>query len=322
MFRLEFPTRLPLRALVGTLRIALREAESSLASDLHDLPRSVRSRLRDQGRSPVVESRLFAALVAGAAGGSPHEAIPVSVLSSLWWTGVETTSGTVAETLRLPLNHLRSLSIGPRLRHDWARELVRSFVPSGQKTLADQAVDLAAVRQRYLTPTCTTRRSAAYARDAIMAVRLLGVSEARSEKWRDFGALFGSLMDLAAACSLVAVDSAPVRAAPVISPLLFAHAVASASAHRRRHLLHLAEEAEHDADARAVLHELVHSRPGALAYHHDLATLHSRARDCLLRLCVPGPCSVRLLSDLDRWRAQAQAQPREVLGLRPHRQDG
>ncbi|MET8759554.1 hypothetical protein [Lentzea sp. NPDC004782] len=300
-----------MRTLTTLLRTELREAESRIARELGDLPSSLRLHLHVQRKSPVLESRLFAALVAGAAGGTPHEAIPICVLSGLSWAGVETLGRVGA--LQLLLHHLGSQAVSPRLRREWSNELERSLLPA-ESTRCAKPVGLAATRQRYLTTACMTARSAAHARDAVMAVSLQGLTAATSEKWREFGAWFGALMDLAASNVQDSVDGALVRPARVVSPLLFAHTLESTSTHRRHHLLSLAEEAKHDTDARAVLHELVSSRSGVFAYHRDVATLHDQARDRLIQLCTPGPYAERLLSDLDRWRTLAWVRPREVLG--------
>jgi hypothetical protein len=81
-----------MRSFADTLCAELRAFEAVIAKASPDLARAASRYMRNQCAPTTVNLRLFAVVVAGAAAGAPHEALPVSVVSSLWWSGVEATA--------------------------------------------------------------------------------------------------------------------------------------------------------------------------------------------------------------------------------------
>lgn len=277
----EHRARPPLGNFARTLRIAVQcvEADLRLAAD----PRAAvvappsSAELLEQVRPPLVFARLFAVVTAAAAGGSPHKAMPVSVLSSLWWAGLET--GTSATAARLPLRHLRSLDITEDLRRGWSTDLEETIDPRSGV------------------------RSGAYARDAFMAARTCAPSD--GPRWREFGRLYGLLADQAAA------NSAGGSRTP---PLLLASACRVASTHRRQHLVRLGEEAGGNADARAALRDLSSAPDAVRLYDHEVRDVHARTVRTLADLCEANPYRTFLRSRVDGLLQHSLVHPREMVG--------
>ncbi|MEU7481566.1 hypothetical protein AB0A63_36710 [Lentzea sp. NPDC042327] len=276
----EHRSRPPLGNFAKTLRIAVRcvDADLRLTNDHRAAPSS--AELLKQVESPLVFARLFAVVTAAAAGGSPHKAMPVSVMSSLWWAGAETRTGAAAT--RLPLSYLRSLDITEELRRTWTADLEEAAADPGSTSSA---------------------RSNAYARDAVMAVRTCAAAD--GPRWREFGRLYGLLADQAAANS-AGDDRTP--------PLLLANACKIASTHLRQHMIRLGEEAGGNAHARMVLRDLS-STPGAVRlYAREVRDLHSLAVTTLTDLCEPNPYRSFLRSRLDGLVQHSLVHPREMVG--------
>ncbi|KJK43411.1 hypothetical protein UK23_33370 [Lentzea aerocolonigenes] len=280
----EQRSRPPLGNFARTLRIAVRcvDADLRLATDLRaavaDPPST--TALLTQVEPPLVFARLFAVVTAAAAGGSPHNAMPVSVLSSLWWAGLETSTGAAAA--RLPLRYLRSLDITEDLRRGWTTDLEETAVDPGPGSSV---------------------RSNAYARDAFMAARTCAPSD--GPQWREFGRLYGSLADQAAA------NSAGGAHTP---PLLLASACKIASTHRRQHMIRLGEEAGRNAEAGIALRDLSSAPDAVQLYDREVHDLHSRAVSTLAGLCEPNPYRAFLRSRLDGLLQNSLVRPREMVG--------
>ncbi|USX55454.1 hypothetical protein [Lentzea sp. HUAS12] len=272
----------PLGNFARTLRIAVRcvDADLRLATGLRATAVAPPSstELLSQVQPPLVFARLFAVIVAAAAGGSPHDAMPVSVMSSLWWAGAATR--TSAAAAGLPLLHLRSLDISEDLRRGWTTDL------------EDMAND---------ADSKSSTRSNAYARDAVMAARTCAPSD--GSRWREFGKLYGSLVDQAAANSS-GTDRTP--------PLLLASACKIASTHRRQHLIRLGEEA--GSNARIALRDLSSTPDAVQLYDREIRDLHSRAVSALADLCGPNPYRALLRSRLDELLQHSLVRPREMIG--------
>ncbi|WP_053738065.1 hypothetical protein [Nocardia sp. NRRL S-836] len=280
----EQRARPPLGNFARTLRIAVRcvDADLRLATDLRTAgvaPPSSAELLR-QVEPPLVFARLFAVVTAAAAGGSPHNAMPVSAISALWWAGADTRTGAAA--VWLPLRYLRSLDIAEDLRRGWTADLEEPAVVSDSRSSA---------------------RSNAYAREAFMAARTCAPSD--GPQWREFGRLYGLLADQAAANS-AGDDRTP--------PLLLANACKIASTHLRHHMIQLGEEAGRNATARMVLRDLS-STPGAVRlYDREVHDMHSRAVTTLAGLCGPNPYRLFLRSRLDGLLQHSLVRPREMVG--------
>ena len=280
----EQRARPPLGNFARTLRIAVHcvDTDLRLTTELRAgavAPPSSAELLK-QVEPPLVFARLFAVVTAAAAGGSPHNAMPVSVMSSLWWAGAETRTSAVAT--RLPLLYLRSLDITEDLRRGWTTDLEETAVDPDSKSSV---------------------RSNAYARDAFMAVRTCAPSD--GQQWREFGRLYGLLADQAAANS-AGDDRTP--------PLLLANACKIASTHLRQHMIRLGEEAGGSADARVALRDLS-TAPGAVQlYDREVHDLHSRAVSTLAGLCEPNPYRTFLRSRLDGLLQRSLVHPREMVG--------
>jgi hypothetical protein len=279
----EQRSRPPLGDLARILRIAVHcvDTDLRLATGLCAAAVAPPSsaELRRQVEPPLVFARLFAVVTAAAAGGSPHDAMPVAVMSSLWWAGAETR--TSAAATGLPLLYLRSLEIAEDLRQGWTADLEETAAGPGAKS---------------------SIRSNAYARDAVMAARTCAPPDER--RWREFGRLYGSLADQAAANS-AGDDRTP--------PLLFAHAREIASTHVRRHMLRLSEEAGRNAGARTALRDLSSTRGALQRYDREVRDLHSLAVGTLTELCGPNPYRTYLLTRLEGLLRHSQVRPRETV---------
>ncbi|MFD9698020.1 hypothetical protein [Lentzea sp. NPDC059081] len=251
--------------------------------------------LSRQTEPPLVFARLFAVVVAGAAGGSPQAAMPVSVMSSLWWAGIEAQSNRAST--ELPLRHLRTLRITEPLRQAWADDLEQAAAFPEPHPLGHDDVE------QVLKPGASNRNTA-YARDALMAARTCGVAD--TAEWYAFGCLYGLLVDQAAANS-----GGPSE----IPPLLVAHACSLMDERRRGHVRQLRHDATWDVVAKATLRDVLTAPAAVELYNEEVRRLHSRALAVLARSGQPNPFSALLRARLDGLLQHSGVRPREVVGV-------
>ncbi|MFJ9007909.1 polyprenyl synthase [Streptomyces canus] len=163
--------------------------------------------------------RLLPLPVLGALTGDPDAALPVCVLSALWWAGAEAlddlmdgefdargvgmtasqtmVAATVCLTL-LPQTLIGRIGLGAERERFWTRELTASGMRCAGGQLDD--VDSSGVLSwRRVMVGYAGKTGAPYARDAVLSATLAGAGAGSEELrgWRVFGELFGVLRQLA-----------------------------------------------------------------------------------------------------------------------------
>lgn len=268
----------------------------------------------------ICRNRLFATAVLGSQGEDPLLALPVSIVSLLWWAGAEALddladgyssggiSGTmlaampasISNLLVLPLDCIEGQDVTPELKSLWRRELLWSCRLAAEGQLADanspDIVDRAQVLACYRGKT-----GAAYARDAVMAAAIDRNDLTRDrplELWREFGMLYGILRQLHNDNSGAAATDNEDLANYTPTLRLF-HAFSTSRPAQRRQLVWLRQAARTDPGARHELHDLLSSETVTASYHQDLRSIHHEACTLLDSLSADGPHRNALRAGLD-----------------------
>ncbi len=220
-----------------------------------------------------VPYRLLPMAVLGALTGDPQPAVPVCVVSQLWWAGAEalddlTDSGglsggadrSVAESLiggvacltLLPHAVVERSPLAADVRQDWIRELNHANLDAAEGQLTDLEPDDGGFSWAQVITSYRGKTGAPYARDAVMAARLATAEEEALRGWRAFGWLFGLLRQLHndAASAASAQDEDLANGTRVLQ---LAHALEVCPAAARAELRNLREMARTDRAARAEL---------------------------------------------------------------------
>jgi hypothetical protein len=287
------------------------------------LTRIVSAQTDARAQSPL---RLFAAAVHGAVTGSAEAALPVCVVSSLWWAGAEalddmsdasgrpsTMDGSVAGSPDrlsdadlltasiacmsvVPQAYLASSSVPDSLRLAWIAETARGSLAAAEGQLADLAREPSALTWAHVMRAYVGKTGAAYGRDAVMAAQLTTTEPAILHAWRTFGQLFGVLRQT----HNDNTDGDPVHDEDLANgtpTLLLAHALGLLPPGERERLLELRFAAMRHPAARVRMRAAL-QRPAVVSGYRDkLRALHNRA--CLLLERLTGPSDYR--SVLRSW---------------------
>ncbi len=279
--------------------------------------------------------RMFPLAVLGALTGDPEPAIPVAVVSTVWWAGAgaldnlsDTRAGTrraspgltLAESL---MGAVACLELIPRrlieccpapadVRGTWSEELIAASVAAANGRLADAARDTdAALSWAQVMAMYVGKTGAAYARDAVMAARLATRDTTSIGAWRAFGQLFGVLRQMHN-------DNAPVTPdddedlANGTPTLLMAHALETATPARKAELLGLRAAAMHDLESRAALRHQLHEPDIASGYTGKLHAAYHLAGSLLESIAGPSVCRDALRTRMDSTVRLASPQPSEA----------
>jgi geranylgeranyl pyrophosphate synthase len=289
-----------------TLGAEVRSAARLACRDTEPLRRAV-LRLLDIDKSDESPFRLLAFPVLGALTGDPGPALPVCVLSRLWWAGVEvlddvmdgefdaltagltTAEATIASTAcitLLPQDVVSRQGLPAALEAAWTREMTRAALRSAGGQLDDVAAAEGVFSWRRVMVGYSGKSGSAYARDAVMAAGLAGAGPEQLRGWRAFGRMFGVLRQLAN-------DRAPRTAeentdlANGTRTLMLAHAVETLPAAQSQVLVEAFAGARHDQAAREAVWTRLRQPDLASGYDMRITVLQDRVSTLLEELAPP-----------------------------------
>jgi len=270
-------------------------------------------------RSP---RRLFASVVLGAVTGGPEPAVPVCVVSNLWWAGAEALddlvdagrhgpvdtppglsragllTAAIACMSVVPHAYLATAPVPERLRVTWLAETARASIAAAEGQLADMAREPSALAWPRVMAAYVGKTGAAYERDAVMAAQCATGDTTTIRGCRAFGQLFGVLRqvhndndDCAPADDEDLANGTPT--------LLLAHALDVLPPDDRARLLDLRRAATADAGARAEMRAALHRDEVVAGYRSRLSALRRHAYELLHRLTVPSDFERVLRSWID-----------------------
>jgi hypothetical protein len=220
--------------------------------------------------------RLMPVLIVDAMRGDPGLALPVCVVSRVWWAGADTfddlTDGqfdsavtglspvraavacTACITL-LPQAIVERQGFPDNIEADLSRILLTGSLHAANGQLEDLLVPKAktATWERVLR-SYVCKSGAPYARDMAFAARLAGADPARLARWRAFGRLFGVLRQLANDRAFF-TDQHDNDLTNGTYTLLVAHALMKLDSADAASLIMLRDRARRDVDARRHLRE-------------------------------------------------------------------
>ncbi|WP_107436227.1 polyprenyl synthetase family protein [Streptomyces hyaluromycini] len=300
---------------------AVRSAVRTACAGSPALERSVLALLAAD-TSAVSPLRLLALPVYGALAGEMEPALPVCLLSRLWWAGAEvlddvmdgefdpraaglspsavTVASTACLTL-LPQEVISEADLPGSLKASFAQELNRTTIEAADGQLTDMAQDAGHGSWRRTMTGYVGKTGAAYGRDAAMAALLAGRTGEEVHGWRVLGRLFGVLRQ-------TANDRAPLTAdldtdlANGTPTLLLAYALETLPPPEAAALGRARAAATRDAGARGAVWERLRRPDVAVGYDRRIATLHNRLSLLLHQLAAPSPHR-----DVIQWMADVSA---------------
>jgi len=254
-----------------------------------------------------VPYRLLAMAVHGALTGNPAPAMPVCVMSRLWWSGAEalddvaddpsgrgwsacsfgkTLTAATACLVLLPQVVLDREVLATEIRQDWQRELTMACLQAADGQLADLSEDDGDFSWSQVIASYRKKTGAPYARDAVMAARLTTADPQTLRGWRAFGSLFGLLRQLHndAASATSEKDEDLANGTRI---LRLAVALELSRPAVREILLELRRRARSDPAARAELRHRLDEPGIANRYTARIDTLRQHACALLDRLAAP-----------------------------------
>ncbi len=257
----------------------------------------------------AVPYRLLAMAVLAALTGDPMPALPVCVVSRLWWAGAETlddmtdgqahagsTSRSLGEGLVAGVACLALLTqlvidleeLAPDIRRDWQRELTGACLRSAEGQLTDLVPHDGDFSWGQVVASYRGKTGEPYARDAVMAARLATSDADALRGWRAFGALFGVLRQLHndAASAGHDHDEDLMNGTRL---LRIAHALEVCPPTRRPVLLDLRDRARSDPSARAELRRWLAEPTVADGYRGRVDAIRQQTCTLLDRLASPSP---------------------------------
>ncbi|GAA2445067.1 polyprenyl synthetase family protein [Streptomyces macrosporus] len=239
-------------------------------------------------------------LVHGAEAGDPEPAVPLATVHTLWWTsacylddladGNGTAAGgrigpeeailaSVVGGHLLPLRIVRSLPVPAPVRSALADEIVTCGILAAEGQLKDlQGTAGSATRDSVLAAD-QGKSSAPFGMITAMAAILAGAEDGRTERWREFGSVFGILWQLFNDQEdLLSGRNEDLRNGTVTYLLACALEEAPVG---REHVLSLHTAARCSEQARAELTAVL-SAPAVLRrFHEDLDGFRARAHRIL-----------------------------------------
>jgi hypothetical protein len=258
-------------------------------------------------REPCQPHRLLSLMVLAALTGDPEPALPVCLVSRLWWAGVDALDDLVdgqagvsrdlspqqvmvaaAACIALPQAVPGLWPCTDQVRADWEREITRANAATAEGQLTEQLTEADEASWARAMASYRDKNGAAYARDAVMAARLATDDPAALRGWRAFGSLFGVLRQLRND-GQAASPADDEDLANGVFTLEIAHALANAAPDGRAGLRALRTAARHDTAARARLRHALAEPDLAQPYFTKIQTLGNQARLLLNELAAPSP---------------------------------
>lgn len=256
-------------------------------------------------REPCQAHRLFSLMVHAALTGDPEPALPVCLVSRLWWAGVDALDDLVdghagrdqdlspqqimiTATACIALAQAVPGPVPGQVRRDWEREIACANVAAAQGQLAEQLAETDDPSWARAMASYRDKNGAAYARDAVMAARLATGDPAALRGWRAFGSVFGVLRQLRNDREVPSPAEDEDLANGVFT-LELAHALENAAADRRASLQALRAQGRHDTAARSGLRRALAEPDLAQPYSAKIQTMGIRARLLLDELAAPSP---------------------------------
>jgi geranylgeranyl pyrophosphate synthase len=258
-------------------------------------------------REPSQVHRLLSLMVLAAITGDPEPALPVCLVSRLWWAGVDALDDLVdgqagraqglspqevmvgsTACIALPQSVAGLFPVSDQIRLDWEREITRASAAAAEGQLAEQLAETEEPSWARAMASYRDKNGAAYARDAVMAARRATDDPAALRGWRAFGSMFGVLRQLRNDCQVTAPADDEDLANGVFT-LELAHALENAAPDRRASLRELAGQARHDTAARDQLRRALAEPDLTQAYGTKIQAMGNRARLLLNELASPSP---------------------------------
>jgi hypothetical protein len=258
-------------------------------------------------REPGQAHRLFSLMVLAAVTGDPEPALPVCLVSRLWWAGVDALDDLVdgqaggdpdmsPQQVMVAATACIALAqavpglwpVPGRVRRDWEREITRANAAAAQGQLAEQLGETDEPSWAQAMASYRDKNGAAYARDAVMAARLATDDPAALRGWRAFGSVFGVLRQLRNDREVPSPADDEDLANGVFT-LELSHALENAAPERRASLQVLRARARHDTAARARLRRALAEPDLAQPYGTKIQSMGNRARLLLDELAAPSP---------------------------------
>lgn len=258
-------------------------------------------------REPSQVHRLLSLMVLAALTGDPEPALPVCLVSRLWWAGVDALDDLVdgqaggdpslsPQQVMVAATACIALSqavpglwpVPGQVRRDWEREITRANAAAAEGQLAEQLAEPEEASWARAMASYRDKNGAAYARDALMAARLATDDPAALRGWRAFGSVFGVMRQLRND-GQVASPADDEDLANGVFTLELAHALENAAPDRRESLRELRARARHDTAARARLRRALAEPDLAQPYGTKIRAMGNRARLLLNELAAPSP---------------------------------
>jgi hypothetical protein len=291
------------------LGTAVQTAVHAACSDASELKQTVLAMLEKDSSSESI-FRLMALPVHGALTGDIAPALPICVLSRLWWAGAELLDDVVdgeydADAAEPPASAVivaatACLTVLPQevialqqysgaLQIALERELNEATIRSADGQLLDAGRGIGTLAWQQTMTGYAGKTGAAYGRDAAMAALVAGCSGEELRGWRTFGRLFGVLRQMANDCAPENADSDAdlMNGTPT---LLLAYAMeilprAEAEIMRRAHA-----RAGRDARARTLVWERLRQPDVTVGYDHRIDGVRQRLSALLKLLAKPSSC--------------------------------
>jgi hypothetical protein len=268
---------------------------------------SLRATVLDLVAADTVPYRLLGMAVHGALTGDPTAAVPVCVVSRLWWAGAEalddltdagfgagrpahslgqTLTAATACLVLLPHQVVDQTELPADVRRDWQRELTTACLDAAEGQLTDIAVHDGDFSWSQVIASYRNKTGAPYARDALMAARLATSDPRALRGWRALGWLFGLLRQLHndAASATSEHDEDLANGTRV---LRLAYALEACPPADRGILLELRERARTDRVARVELRRRLDEPPVADGYVARIGAMREHACALIDRLAPP-----------------------------------
>ncbi|MDX3238309.1 polyprenyl synthetase family protein [Streptomyces sp. ME03-5709C] len=322
------------RRLLGrqeSISASLGSALDVLSGSQPSLAAAVR-RLLDGDGSVHSPFRLLAFPVLGAISGDEEMALPVAMLSRVWWTGAEVfddladgefdaagtgLSGAQASIASascltlLPQALIAQQGLSARLTSEWTREFADASLSAAEGQLNDVSAGTGTISWSAVMRIYAGKSGVPYGRDAAMVAMLAHADDAAVRGWRAFGRLFGVLRQLANDRAS-ATDIHDEDLANGTWTLQLALALEESDPRDRQELASLHARAADDLSTRSMLRERLDAAGMAVAYGRRVEAMRRKLTGLLMALA--GPSQHR---DLMHWMidvSAAQACPRERAG--------
>ena len=288
-------------------------------------------RLLEADPSKDSSFRLMPVLILGALLGDPGLALPVCVVSRVWWAGAETfddltdgefdaaatglsaaqaaVASTACITL-LPQAIVEQQDFPANIEADLGRILLAGSLHAANGQLEDLLVLMAetATWERVLR-SYVGKSGAPYARDMEFSARLAGADPAQLTRWRAFGRLFGVLRQLANDRASF-TDQHDNDLANGTQTLLVAHAMTQLHSADAASLLALRDRARRDVDARRNLREALLTPAITVTYDERVETIRHKLSTALQALLHQSPSR-----DVMQWMIDTSTDSSKLVNL-------